>query len=201
MHKGVILLVKPDGDTEAEKRADAIELAETFLEPYGDGDVWDWLEIGGRWTGELTGCDPTADPRNLEPCDLCQGTGDRKDLEPPEWKKDCGGCNGCGGKGKRVKHNLVEVTDNAMPLTDKRVLAKVQEWAKDWEAKRLAECAEQEAHWKDDKQMSGWLMQKRGKIIADEFCFESNVFDTVKETNALPKSFKGYWAVMVDMHN
>ena len=33
-------------------------------------------------------------------CTLCNGTGDRKDLEPPSWKKKCGGCNGCSGTGK-----------------------------------------------------------------------------------------------------
>jgi hypothetical protein len=33
-------------------------------------------------------------------CKWCNGTGDRKDLEPSEWKKKCGGCNACHGTGK-----------------------------------------------------------------------------------------------------
>ena len=42
---------------------------------------WDWWVIGGRWTGELdSDYDPRTDPRNLIPCDLCNGTGDK-----PGW--------------------------------------------------------------------------------------------------------------------
>lgn len=36
----------------------------------------------------------------LEVCSYCEGTGDRKDLEPPEWKVECNGCNACHGTGK-----------------------------------------------------------------------------------------------------
>ena len=43
MHKGVILLVKADN------KEDAIDKVTEFLEPYGDGDVWDWYSIGNRW--------------------------------------------------------------------------------------------------------------------------------------------------------
>jgi hypothetical protein len=43
MHKGVILLIKCDNEDTAEA------LANDFLESYGEGYVWDWYEIGGRW--------------------------------------------------------------------------------------------------------------------------------------------------------
>jgi len=35
----------------------------------------------------------------LKVCEFCDGTGDRPDLGPPEWKAACGGCNGCLGAG------------------------------------------------------------------------------------------------------
>jgi hypothetical protein len=195
MHKGVILLVK------TADREDAIDQVESFLEPYGDGDVWDWYEVGGRWTGTLTGYDPAKDERNIETCDLCNGTGDRKDLDPPEWKKQCNGCNGCDGTGKKVKWSLVKVDDDVMPLTDERVEKKVREWADGWEKKCLERIEESESHFKDDKHMLGYLMKKRGSIIGDEFSFDSNVYDVHEGTNSLPKSFDGYWAAVVDMHN
>jgi len=51
-------------------------------------------------------CQRYADTREVElvslpnkQCKYCGGTGDRKDLEPPEWKAECGGCNACHGKG------------------------------------------------------------------------------------------------------
>lgn len=58
MHKGVILLTK------AKNREEAKAKAEEFLEPYGDGDVWDWYVIGGRWSGTLDNYSPEDDPIN-----------------------------------------------------------------------------------------------------------------------------------------
>ena len=39
----------------AEEEEDAIGMVEHALSPYGNGDVWDWYEIGGRWDGMLGG--------------------------------------------------------------------------------------------------------------------------------------------------
>lgn len=47
MHKGVILLVK------ASDKEEALSEVESFLEPYGEGFVWDWYQIGGRWNNTL----------------------------------------------------------------------------------------------------------------------------------------------------
>lgn len=48
-------------------------------------------------------------------CRYCKGTGDRKDLEPPSWKKECGGCNACHGSGK------VEVNSAGYPFSEDNV--------------------------------------------------------------------------------
>ena len=53
MHKGVICLTK------ATDKQDAISNVESFLESYGDSKVWDWYEIGGRWSGTLGDDDST----------------------------------------------------------------------------------------------------------------------------------------------
>lgn len=83
---------------------------------YNPKSKWDWYQIGGRWSGLFAqDYDPEKDPRNQEVCDLCGGTGHRRDLiwyraehggvtaapptpdaEPVPW------CNGCAGKGQRV---------------------------------------------------------------------------------------------------
>lgn len=63
---------------------------------------WDWYQIGGRWTGLFDGYSPEKDPANIEVCNLCSGTGVRKDMEIP-GPHDGKGCNGCRGEGKRVK--------------------------------------------------------------------------------------------------
>jgi hypothetical protein len=84
------------------KNEDIESAVENILSPYQDKE-WDWYQIGGRWTGLFDGYNPEKNPANIEICKSCNGTGDRKDLKPPEWKKKCGGCNVCGGTGKSIK--------------------------------------------------------------------------------------------------
>ena len=42
---------------------------------YNPDSHWDSWRIGGRWTGVLADYDPEVDPRNLEICRSCAGTG------------------------------------------------------------------------------------------------------------------------------
>jgi len=169
MHKGIILLVKATTRKEAKHKAVA------FLQPYGNGDVWDWYQIGGRWTGELTGYSPENDPDNQDK--------DGKAKWPTDWK---------------------EIDDNVMPLNHPIVLAKVQEWACDWKANALENIRKSEATFAGDEGMTGYLLERRGTIMQDKFSFESNVFDVDNECNVdgdLPVPHSDYWAVMMDLHN
>lgn len=75
---------------------------ESILEPYCEHEhedgFWDWFMIGGRWRGiHAPGHDPYKDESLIETCNLCNGTGVRKDMVVAN------GCNGCMGKGKRTK--------------------------------------------------------------------------------------------------
>ena len=76
-----------------------------IVESWNENGKWDWYQIGGRWTGLFEkSYDPTTDPRNIEVCNTCEGTGTRKDWPDnctPEWIAECKGCNGCQGKGTR----------------------------------------------------------------------------------------------------
>jgi len=90
---------------------------------YNPDSKWDWWTVGGRWTGMLDKTyDPRTDPRNIERCDLCGGTGTRRDnvaCANPEQMKHCNGCNGCDGKGKRVKWSFAEdAPGNFGPIKD-----------------------------------------------------------------------------------
>lgn len=81
-----------------------------------EGSHWDWWSIGGRYTGHLDGYDPSKDPKNIVPCDLCNRTGVRRDAvgvanKFPEHELPAaqaklvghthGWCNGCDGNGTR----------------------------------------------------------------------------------------------------
>lgn len=103
------LVILPEG-VSPKHRGDVEVAINELLAPYceetPDGEYnekngkWDWYQIGGRYTGRLTGYDPAKDPRNWETCDLCRGTpGFRNDPlgkehreRDPEY-----GCNGCSG--------------------------------------------------------------------------------------------------------
>lgn len=95
MHFYAIAVVTAD-------QGDDVEAAiEKLLAPYSeessDGGWWDWWQIGGRWTGKLSGYDPRDDPQNIETCRICGGTGQRSD------EAQGVPCNGCEGSGRRVK--------------------------------------------------------------------------------------------------
>lgn len=88
MHYFVAVLV-PNNEEDVNIEGEVASL----LEDHGDGQKWDWYQIGGRWTGAYDGYNPAKDPKNWEKCDLCKGTGERKDLNPEDRRK--GYCNGC----------------------------------------------------------------------------------------------------------
>lgn len=65
---------------------------------------FDWYQIGGRYTGSKDGYAPESDPRNIEICDQCRGTGIRDDVlgRQARSRDPAYTCNGCDGKGNRV---------------------------------------------------------------------------------------------------
>src|SRR5260221_1879965 len=101
---------------------DAKAIVEQTLAPFSEEEsragFWDWYQIGGRWTGHLTGYDPEKDPANVEKCNLCDGTGIRTDdigvemgqptqqipnaVVAREVGRTHGWCNGCDGRGKHA---------------------------------------------------------------------------------------------------
>lgn len=100
-----------------------------YMTTYNEQSKWDWWSIGGRWTGWLSGYDPTTDHDNWEMCSMCGGTGKRTDAlgreeraKNPEY-----GCNGCGewdeekkviatGTGKSLRFTLKQYDGDVMPV-------------------------------------------------------------------------------------
>lgn len=111
MHYLAYVLIPADGSPDAH--------VERLMAPHCESNncergFWDFWQIGGRWTGYLSGVDPAKDPLNHERCPLCRMTpGVRYDLDP-EGKP----CNGCThgadadlAAGVRVKWPTQWVTD------------------------------------------------------------------------------------------
>lgn len=105
MHYHCEIVIPDDGDVS--------EHVERLMSPFRDTESegqarpafdFDWYQIGGRYTGSKDGYDPEKDPANIVKCDLCAGTGFRRDkLGREAAERDPSyTCNGCDGKGQRV---------------------------------------------------------------------------------------------------
>lgn len=81
---------------------------------------WDWYVIGGRWAGEHDGYKPWEDSRNYSICNLCNGTGMRKDVTTKNMALGTRGCNGCYGTGIKQNYNNCSYEGNIMSLSEVR---------------------------------------------------------------------------------
>jgi hypothetical protein len=195
MHKGVILLVKASSKEEASGKASE------FMEGY-QGQVWDWWQVGGRWTGTLDNYNPSKDPKNLKTCWLCQGTGLRNDelgkqarKENPEYT-----CNGCGGTGKSVEYPSNWSHDNnIMPLSE--CIGVVREWEQDPQAEYDKRSREAFEHYKDNRSMRAYCLKVGAQLLGEDFCFDCNVYNLESYDYSIPEDVTGFFAVIVDMHN
>jgi hypothetical protein len=209
MHKGVICLTK------ATDRDDAVSNVETFLEQYGDGDVWDWYVIGGRWSGTL----------NAKTKEFFEKAAAHFKTAYPDRKNDFLTQNmvneqatalqkiwtDLGQTSKnpygRDQYNDVTGDDDAVLLND--CVEVVKDWAKDTNAEaeevfqKLLEARENEKE-NPDSTMSAYYAGMYRDLKYDAFSFESNVYDIDNNTNNPEHALKEpeqWFAVMVDMHN
>jgi hypothetical protein len=206
MHKGVILLVKADD------AQDATSQVNNFLEPFGDGDVWDWYVIGGRWSGTLNKSANTfykkaeehfkaAYPDNENPF-LTSTMVEEQATALQEIWESLGETST--NPYKRNTYNNLGDEDDIVRLSD--CISVVKEWTKDMDKeaeeqwnKMIEAKKEEDAH-----DMSPYYAKRYAEAKYDEFCFDSNVYDTVNHTNDPEEALKNpeeWWAVMVDMHN
>lgn len=134
-HFSTAVLVPPDTQNVYDKVAELLAPYEEKEEWFEEGSRWDWWTIGGRWMGVLSAAyDPTTDPRNIEVCDLCLGSGERpggRERFGDKWFASCNGCNGCQGKGTRLKWPTQWVQDvpgNVAPVKDVTALPDIPEF-------------------------------------------------------------------------
>lgn len=205
MHKGVFLLVP------ASDREDAESAAIEFLNQYKDR-VWDWYQIGGRWSGVLN--ENSKKFYQLANEHLNKMYGDSKNIITNEMIKENSSIL------QRIWEDLGETTINPMefdhytmesyddivPLSKCHV--RVKDWAIDMQKqgeeyfkKMLIE------HEKDNPtkfSLSAYYAKLYYLCNYDSFSFESAVYDIENETNDPTKALEkmdDYWVVVIDMHN
>lgn len=212
MHKGVILLVK------AEDKDDAISKVNDFMEPYGEGDVWDWFAIGGRWSNTLAPKE-LLDKFKEKANTILERDKDHGFLSMDEVEKKRPQLQavweelGLKGPSPYADHyKLPEdgATYDAVPLSD--CIVTVKEWVRDLEVEADKEWEEMEKARKEAKSkraagekpwdMSAYHAKNYANAVYNNFCFDSCVYDiTEDQGESIPENIEGYWAVMVDMHN
>lgn len=211
MHKGVIIL------TEAESRTNAIANVEQFLEEYGNGNVWDWYQIGGRWHNALAPEDKLVEYHDFarELFKKEDSPGEKLifqktiDKYKPELKAKWDELGLKGVDPFNFNQYLMDDNEdsyNAMPLTD--CFTTVKQWMNDLEVEKskswdqMLEAKKEEDLEGSSHGMSGYYANKYSNHYYGDFSFDSNVYNSTEyEGETMPEDIKAYWAVMVDMHN
>lgn len=207
MHKGVMLLTKASDKEEANSNV------REFLEDYGNGNVWDWYVVGGRWSGTLN-------EKANEFSELAEAhfkktypehnhsflttnmIKEQADVLDKIWQEELGQTTT--NPYSRSSYEENGDVDDIVPLSE--CLNVVNKWKRDttqvaneyWE-KMLAAKSEKGGH-----DMSAYYAKRYAEAVYDEFCFDSNVYDIDNQTNNPEDAIKEageYFVVMIDMHN
>jgi hypothetical protein len=205
MHKGVILLMK------ASDKDEVLEKTQAFMVQHGDGDVWDWYVIGGRWSGTLNSKSKEffekaeAHFKKMYP-DKGEFLSTKMVQEQTQaleliWES----LEGVGlNPYARSSYDDFGKDDDIVPLST--CIDVVKEWTKDLneESKKYWEKMLEAKKPESEHDMSAYYANRYAEAKYDEFCFESNVYDIENETNNPSQALEEvdeYFAVMIDMHN
>ena len=192
---------------EAETEEEAIMAAEGALEPYGDGQCWDWYAIGGRWDGILGGKNVLKyedDPELWEK--TIEGAYERMDSEYVECRNKC--------LGKEITSSEVaDIGPFGFAVQDKAEYAKrVTESNRNFGAAfgRLLEWERvpRELENVHDESMAAYYMMKMCKLAMGSYTFDSPLLDGVEHScwrtgidNRCEENPGSQWLVAVDLHN
>jgi len=211
MHKAVICLTK------ASDRDEAISNVRSFLEEYGDGDVWDWYVIGGRWSGTLNAKNhefqtkaaehfKSVYPEDSSPFLTTKMVEEQAEHLQAIWIE-------IGGTGNnpyaRSSYDDKGQDDDSVPMST--CLDVINDWKLDMRAEgekhfeKMLEAREGEKiNGSKFLTMSAYYAGLYRDCLYDSFSFESNVFDIDEGTNNITTALENpdkYYAVIVDMHN
>ena len=187
---------------EADDASEAVEMAENAIEGYGNGNVWDWYEVGGRWNGELEGNNTLCYSENSESftkhIDRCKESRKRElfsildklngtQIGPDDVHDKYG--LGISDPVKSAK-NISE--DNKKHATEFQEILKLKDLPSS----------------DTTFSMTGYYLHKLGSLISDYYTADSYFYDAAYGSS----SFKAIaerckeepsrqWLVAIDMHN
>jgi len=207
MHKGVILLLK------ANNREDVISKVNGFMEQYGNGNVWDWWRIGGRWMNAMAPMDKIKEYNKLMK-ELLGWVDGQFGYSTSELEKNRDKLQeiweNLGLKGKHPYYynagfsfDMPEDGEyyDILPLSE--AIDKVIDWTKEIENKAEEYFNDMLKAREEDKDsaMSAYYAKRYAELKCQEFSFECNIYNIEKNDFSIPKEFNGWYACMIDMHN
>ena len=199
---------------EADDAEDARVEAESAIEPYGNGQVWDWYEVGGRWDGVFEGSNMLNYAKNPE--------GFKAALERVRNNQNSEFCEALDTVlGRTVGAENVDDNVFGIPVEDKEGMAeRMNESNRKWGAlwKRLVkqrvlpandpEFGEDAGH--AAMGMLGYYLRKVGNALSGNYTFNSYYYDAVwggTETSQVLErcefedAGERQWLVAIDLHN
>jgi hypothetical protein len=213
MHKLVICLTKAQDRDEAKSNVDE------FLEQYGNGDVWDWYVIGGRWSGvlnkhneefgekakELFG---TKYPENDGFISTKMVDENRDGLQAIWESFGATSPNPYNRDSYSTRNN----DDDIMPLSECIDIIKkyyeecgdMKQMANEYWEKMLKAKSDEDADPNNKMTMSAYYAKTYADCKNDSFSFESTTYNTDEYTNDVSGALENaneYFAVVVDLHN
>jgi hypothetical protein len=207
MHKAVLCLTK------AESGEDAISNVEGWLAQYQD-DVFDWYQIGGRWSGLLNQKSKEFVTKTNEYLKSIYPDFDEDFVTDKLIKENATKLQEIWeGMGETTKNpytrsfeNFDGSSDDSVPLT--QCLSIIKEWTVNVKAdaeeafKKLLEAREEEKE--KGGTMSAYYAGIYRNLIYDAFSTESNIYDIENETNDPEQALKEpeqWFVVLVDLHH
>jgi len=124
---------------------------------YNPQSQWDWYTIGGRWSGMFSDYDPSTDPRNLETCTRCSGSG----FDPHALEEKCPKCEGT--KTTEKWSNAPQPEANILPMETIR-----KKFLSDKGQFHTYALLTPEGEWVEQGQM-GWFGQSSGDMTPEEW--------------------------------
>jgi len=213
MHKGIILLVK------AEDKDDARSNVESFLEEY-QNQVWDWYQIGGRWTNTLIDsktynnwAKKVLEEKQNELHPDSKGGVYQSTVEAVQEKLQSK-WEEVGFEGQNPYYNHYNLPKEGNPYDVMKLedcIDIVNKWKQDYieagkkelvEAHKWLDGSENGGHGKgEDYRMYGYSLKNAGKLFSQDFCFDCNVYNTKEYDYSIPEDKNGWYAVIIDIHS
>ena len=196
---------------EADDEESAVKAAESAISGYGDGDVWDWYVVGGRWEGKLNGKNVlrfTDDKHTF--IEAVNGAIESRNYEFRSLRDHL--------KGAVIKEDDVDdIGGFGFPIDDKPRVAKLRTEANKGCRRafnKMLNCDTveefEDSHVKGDSShfMLSYYLRKMGQLLGDRYCFDSMFYDSVDYTTSakhlwgrLETDPEHQWLVVLDLHN